>query len=57
MKFTFICLYELERSLSRFDKFIEKNGKEARRLVKFSEDYIKDRIIATFKCLKIMVSE
>ena len=57
MKFTFIYLYELEGPLSRSDKFIEKNGKGARRLVRSSKDYMKDRIITTFKCSKIMVSE
>ena len=55
MKFTFICLYELEGPPSGSDGFIEEDGKGARRLAGSLGGYIKDGIIATFKCSRIVV--
>ena len=56
MKFTFIRLYEPEGPPSGSDGFIEEDGKGARRLAGSLRDYMKERIIATFKCLRMVVS-
>ena len=56
MKFTFIHLYKLEGSSSESDRFIEKDGKGARKLAESSGGHTKEGIIATFKCLRMVVS-
>ena len=55
MKFIFIHLYELEGPSSESDRFIEENGKRARRLAEFLEGHTKEGIMTTFKCSRMVV--
>ena len=55
VKFTFIYLYKLEEPLLGSDRFIEEDGKRAKRLAGFSGGYTRDGIMAIFKCLRIVV--